>query len=244
MNVWDQDVAGDFQGLTNDPKIYGKPFNLNFTGGQNETFKLFKMKLVLDRTQAEAADFMETQVGSLKIKPVPLGDWATLSQAFADINGKIHIQNEQNLKGAFTVKVHGATFAQTGKAANEMSRVLGNVLKSVNQFYIQGIINGTPDAYSLSIKTDLDTILAKSVKKLFDEKIKTFEAGLKKSIAASTALPLSEANGSVAGLMDFKNILKTEEGTSKDLLSQATEKALLGNIPGGGSLLKKFKLPF
>ena len=244
MNVWDQDVEGDFRGLTNDPKVYGKPFNLNFTGSKNEAFKQFKLKLVLDRTQAEAADLLETQVASLKIKPVPLGDWATLSQGFADINGTINVQNEQNIKGNFTVKVHGATFTQTGEAANEMSRVLGTVLKSVDQFYIQGIINGTSDEYSLSIKTDLDETLAKSVKKLFDGKIKTFEADLKKSIVASTAGPLSEASGSVTGLMDFKNILKSDESTSKDLLSQATEKALLGSIPGADSLLKKFKLPF
>ena len=244
MNVWDQDVKGDFQGLTNDPKLYGKPFNLNFTGSQNEAFKKFNLKLVLDRTRTEAADLLETQVGSLKIKPVPLGDWATLSKGFADISGKINIQNEQNVKGNFKIKVHGAAFAQTSEAANEMSRVLGDVLKSVSQFYIQGAISGTPDKYSLNIKTDLDDILAKSVRKLFDGKIKTFEADLKKTIASSTALPLSEANGSLASLMDFKKILNTEEGTSKDLLSQATEKALMGKIPGAGSLLKKFKLPF
>ncbi len=244
MNVWDQDVAGAFQGLTDDPKVYGKPFNLNLAGSQNETFKLFKLKLVLDRTRAEAADFLETHVDSLKIKPVPLGKWATLAEGFADINGKIDIQNEKNIKGNFTVKVHGASFTQTGEAEDEMSRVLGNVMKSINQFYIKGEVNGTPDEYSLNIKTDLDQILAKSVKKLFDGKIKTFEADLKKSIAASTAQPLSEANGSVAGLMDFKKILQTEESTSKDLLSQATEKALLGKVPGADSVLKKFKLPF
>jgi uncharacterized protein (TIGR03545 family) len=244
LNVWDQGVKGDFQGLTNDPKVYGKPFNLNFTGSQNEAFKQFNLSLVLDRTRDKAADLLETQVDSLKIKPVPLGDWATLSKGFADINGKIDIQNELNIKGNFTVKVHGATFAQTGEATNEMSRVLGNVLKSVNQFYIQGVISGTPDDYSLSIKTDLDEILAKSIRKLFDGKIKTFEADLKKSIAASTAGPLSEAGGSVAGLTDFRNILKTEEATSKDLLSQATEKALLGKIPGADSLMEKLKLPF
>ncbi len=244
MNIWEQDVKGGFQGLTNDPKVYGKPFHLNFTGSQNEVFKNFKLKLILDRTRNEAADLLETQVDSLKINPVPLGDWATLSRGFADIDGKINIQNEQDVKGDFTVKVHGATFAQTGEAANEMSRVLGSVLKTVNQFYIQGVINGTPDEYTLSIKTDLDEILAKSVRKLFDEKIKTFETDLKKSIAASTAGPLSEATGSVASLMDFKKILKTEESTSKDLLSQATEKALLGNIPGAGSLMDKLKLPF
>ena len=244
MNVWDQDVEGDFQGLTNDPKVYGKPFHLNFTTSQNEAFKQFILNLILDRTRAKAKDFLEAHVTSLKIKPIPLGDWATLTQGIADINGVIDIQNEQKFIGNFTVKVHGATFAQTGEASNEMSRVLGKVLKSINQFYIQGIAEGTPDVYTLRIKTDLDGILAKSVRKLFDEKIKTFEADLKKSIVASTAGPLSEASGSVADLMNFRKILKTEEATSKDLLSQATEKALLGKVPGGDSLLKKFKLPF
>ena len=114
MNVWDQDVEGDFQGLTNDPKVYGKPFTLNFIGSQNEAFKQLKLKLVLDRTRSEAADLLETQVNSLKIKPIPLGNWATLAQGFADINGKIDIQNEQNVRGKFKIKVHGASFTQTG----------------------------------------------------------------------------------------------------------------------------------
>ena len=208
MNVWDQDVEGDFQGLTNDPRVYGKPFNLNFTGSQNEAFKQFKLKLVLDRTQAEAADLLETQVASLKIKPVPLGDWATLSQGFADINGAINIQNEQNIKGNFTVKVHGATFTQTGEAANEMSRVLGTVLKSVDQFYIQGVINGTSDEYSLSIKTDLDEILAKSVKKLFDGKIKTFEADLKKIYCRLDHRPLVRGEWFCLGPDGFQKYFK------------------------------------
>ena len=244
MNVWDQDVEGDFQGLTNDPMLYGKPFTLNFAGNKNEAFRQFKLKLALDRTQVKAADFLETHVDSLKIKPIPLGNWATLTQGLADISGKINIQNEQNVEGGFAIKVHGASFTQAGEGNNEMSRVLGTVLKSISQFYIQGAITGTRDKYTLNIKTDLDEILAKSVRKLFDEKITTFEADLKQSIAASTALPLSEANRSVASLMDFKKILNTQEGTSKDLLNQATKKALLGNIPGSDSLLKKFKLPF
>ena len=244
MNIWEQDVEGSFQGLTSNPKKYGKPFILNFKGNQNEAFKQFKMKLVLDRTQTEAADFLETRVDSLKIKPVPLGNWATLTQGFADIAGKIDIQNEQSLKGNFAVKVHGASFAQAEEPASEISRILWKVLKPIHRFHIKGVVKGTPDEYTLDIKTNLDKILEKSVRKIFDEKIKKFEADLKKSIAASTALPLSDAEGSLAGLMDSRKILKTEEATSKDLLSQATEKALLGKTPGGDSLLKKFKLPF
>lgn len=244
INVRDQNVEGDFQGLTDNPKVYGKPFVLNLAGGQNEDFKKFRLKLVLDRTREEAEDFMETHVDSLKIEPVSLGNWATLTKGFADINQRIDISNEDSLKGKFTVKVHGASFSPTGGDENEISRALGKTLKSIHNFLIQGVINGTPDGYTLNIKTNLDEILNKSVKKLFDGKIKEFEAELKKSITAATSESVSEVNNSMAGLVDFRKILNTDEGVSKDLLSQATEKALLGDIPGADSLLKKFKLPF
>ena len=48
----------------------------------------------------------------------------------------------------------------------------------------------------------------------------------------------------MAGLMDFRKLLKNNEDLSKNLLSQATGKTLLEKIPGGDSLLKQFKLPF
>ena len=204
INVWDQDVEGEFEGLTDDPKIYGKPFMLKLAGSQNEAFKKFKLKLVLDRTGAEAADYLETHVNSLKIKPVSFGNWATLSEGFADINGKIDIRNVQSLKGKFTVNVNGASFTQTGEADDELSRVLGKVLKSIRKFLIQGVITGTPDGYNLTLKSDLDEILNKSVKKLFDGKIKEFEAELKKSITAATSQSVSEVNSSLAGVVDFR----------------------------------------
>lgn len=244
INVWDQDVEGNFQGLTDDPRLYGKPFQLNLAGHQNDTFKQFKLKLVLDRTGAQAGDVLETRVDGFKIKPVPLGNWATLTKGQADISGRIEIQNEQNMKGDFKVEVHGATFSQAGKSDNEMARMLGQVLKSVNRFYLRGTLSGTPEQYTLSLSTDLDKILAQSVRKLFEDKVKTFERQLKQSIAASTSLPLSEVGGSVAGLMDFRKLLKNNEDLSKNLLSQATGKTLLKKIPGGDSLLKQFKLPF
>jgi len=242
MNVWEQDVAGNFQGLTSDPKKYGKPFVLKLTGDQNDAFKQFKMKLLLDRTRREAADSLETRVDSLKIKPIPLGKLATLSQGLADISGKIDIQNEQNLNGDFTVKVHGATFAQIKESSNEISRILGNVLKSINQFYIKVIVKGTPDKYTLDIKTDLDEILSKSISNIFDQKIKKFEADLQKLIASKTSAPLSEANGSMNELLDLKKNLNAQESSSKDLLGQASDQPSQGEDPIE-SVIKKL-LPF
>ena len=243
MNVWDQDVEGSFQGLTSDPKKYGKPFTLNLSGSQNEKFKQFNLKLMLDRTRKNAADFLETRIDSLKIKPLPLGKWATLAEGFADINGKIDVQSEQNLKGNFTVKVHGASFTQSKESSNEVSRILGRVLKSTSRFYIKAAIKGTPDAYTLDIKTDLDEILSKSIKKVFDEKIKKFENDLHQLIEAKTKGPLSEANNSVAKLLKLDKNAKAEEATSNDLLGQTGDKAMQEDIPDFDSLLKEL-FPF
>ena len=243
MNVWDQDVEGNFQGLTSDPKKHGKPFKLNLSGSQNEMFKQFNMKLMLDRTRKNAADFLETRIDSLKIKPLPLGKWATLAEGFADINGKIDVQNEQNLKGDFTVKVRGASFTQSQESSNEISRILGKILKSTNRFYIKAAIKGTPDAFTLDIKTDLDEILSKSIKKVFDQKIKKFENNLHKLIEAKTQGPLSEVNNSVAKLLKLDKNAKAEEATSNDLLGQTGDKAIQEDIPDFDSLLKEL-FPF
>ena len=91
INVWDQDVEGNFQGLTDDPRLYGKPFQLNLAGHQNDTFKQFKLKLVLDRTGAQTEDVLETRLDGFKIKPIPLGNWATLTKGQADISGRIRM---------------------------------------------------------------------------------------------------------------------------------------------------------
>jgi uncharacterized protein (TIGR03545 family) len=244
MNVQNQDIAGDFQGLTNDPKLYGKPFQLNIAGNQTDAFKKFQLNLVMDRTRAETGDTLDAQVDDFKINPVPFGNWATLTKGLADFKGHIEIRNEKNLTGDFRVNIHGASFANANETKDEMSRLLGKVLQSVNQFYVQVGLKGTLGQYTLDIQSDLDQILANSVRKLFDEKVKTFEEELKKSIAKSTNLPISDAGGLVSGLKDYRSILKDKESAYKDLLNQATKKALLGKAPGGDTLLKKFKLPF
>ena len=245
MNVWEQDVEGSFQGLTSDPRKYGKPFVLDLTGSQTEAFKSFNMKLKLDRTRTQAADFLETRVDSLKIKPVPLGEWAILTQGFANISGEFQVQNEQTLKGDVTVRVHEALFIQpdNDSSKKEVARILGEVLKPINSFYIKAQVQGASDDFKLTLKTDLDEILSKSIRNVFDQRIKKFEADLQKLINSKTAGLLSETNGSLAELLDLKKILKKQEVLSKDLLSQTVDKSLKKAIPDPGSVLKEL-LPF
>lgn len=244
MNLMDQDVEGSFTDLTDDPMVHGKPFVLDLSGTQNEQFKRLQLKLTLDRTRAETQDSLKSEVDDLRIQTVSLGKRFTLTQGRADIKGHLKVANEQNLNGSLDIQVRGAAFTQTAEAKDEVSRLLGKVLASVDRFYLRISFQGTPDHTTFSIQSDLDQILAKSVRTLFNEKAKEFEGELKRSIAASTKLPLSETDDWANGLTNYRPELNSQESAYQDLLSQATEKALLGKVPGADSLLKKFDLPF
>ncbi len=135
-------------------------------------------------------------------------------------------------------------FAPAGEAKDEVNRILAEVLASVHQFYLRVHFRGTPEATTLDIETDLDKVLAESARKLFEDKAREFEEKLRRSIADATKLPLSQTRDWTQGLIPHRKELNSQESAFQNLLSQATEKALLGKVPGTDSLLKKFKLPF
>ena len=103
---------------------------------------------------------------------------------------------------------------------------------------------GTLEKYDLGIKSDLDGILNKAVKKIFQDKIKGFEKDLKGSIVSATQGPLAGAEVPVSGFTDIQKGLNGKQSSYKNLMSQITKKALLPKIPGGKKLLKGLKLPF
>ncbi|NIS84672.1 MAG: hypothetical protein GWN88_05950 [Nitrospinaceae bacterium] len=243
IRAFDQDLEGRFEDLSDQPKIHGKPFVLNLSGKDNAKFKQFSLKVVMDRTGPQAQDLLETRMDAFKFDAMEIGRLATLDKGLANITGRLKIGDEKNLKGHVTIQVQDASFAGRNGKDDEITRLIQKVLRSVNHFYLKVGLSGTADHYSLKIDSDLDAILTKAVRNIFDEKVKSFEADLKKSIGASTGLPLSETQDLVAGLKDYRKILKGSESDYNNLLRQATEKALLKKVPGGG-LLDKFKLPF
>ena len=52
MDLFNTQVAGDMQDLSDNQRAYGKPAVIKFDSGQNDTFDKFDLQLKLDRTQS------------------------------------------------------------------------------------------------------------------------------------------------------------------------------------------------
>lgn len=250
FNIFNQEISGELRDFSDNQKIHGKPAVLKLDASKNENFDRFTLDLTLDRTGNTAHDTLTAAIQSFKLKDLDLGNSIGIDRAEVFLKGDIDILGENDLSGNFRLDVNKVSFRYPVKPGDEFSRIAGQVLASVKDFYIAIQITGTLNNYSLRIESDLDQLLNRALRKFFDAKIKEFEIKLKKSIAQATAGPLAETSGSLSGLLDLSKGLNAEGASYKDLLGKATKSSLLGGTKKSAPLnklkdqLKGFKLPF
>lgn len=250
INVLNQEVSGDLWDFSDNQKLHGKPAVLKLNASKNENFDRFILDLTLDRTGSAAHDTLEVALQSFQLNDLDLGGSVAITRGEASVKGNIQILGENDLSGKFRLDIKNVSFNYPVKPGDEFSKIAGQVLAAVENLYITVQIAGTLDDYSIQIESDLDQLLNRALRKVFDAKIKEFESRLKKSIAKATAGPLSETSGSLAGLLNLGKGLNANEASFKDLLGKATKSSLLGGTTKSAPLnklkdqLKGFQLPF
>ena len=250
INVLNQEVSGDLWDFSDNQKLHGKPAVLKLDASKNENFDRFILDLTLDRTGSAAQDTLEVALQSFQLNDLDLGGSVAITRGEASVKGNIQILGENDLSGKFRLDIKNVSFNYPVKPGDEFSKIAGQVLAAVENLYIAVQITGTLDDYSIQIESDLDQLLNRALRKVFDAKIKEFESRLKKSIAKATAGPLSETIGSLSGLLNLGKGLNANEASYKDLLGKATKSSLLGGTTKSAPLnklkdqLKGFKLPF
>lgn len=250
INVLNQEVSGDLWDFSDNQKLHGKPAVLKLDASKNENFDRFILDLTLDRTGSAAQDTLEVALQSFQLNDLDLGGSVAITRGEASVKGNIQILGENDLSGKFRLDIKNVSFNYPVKPGDEFSIIAGQVLAAVENLYITVQIAGTLDDYSIQIESDLDQLLNRALRKVFDAKIKEFESRLKKSIAKATAGPLSETSSSLAGLLNLGKGLNANEASYKDLLGKATKSSLLGGTTKSAPLnklkdqLKGFQLPF
>ncbi len=250
INVLNQEVSGDLWDFSDNQKLHGKPAVLKLDASKNENFDHFILDLTLDRTGSAAQDTLEVALKSFQLNDLDLGGSVAITRGEASVKGNIQILGENDLSGKFRLDIKNVSFNYPVKPGDEFSKIAGQVLAAVENLYITVQIAGTLDDYSIQIESDLDQLLNRALRKVFDAKIKEFESRLKKSIAKATAGPLSETSSSLAGLLNLGKGLNANEASYKDLLGKATKSSLLGGTTKSAPLnklkdqLKGFQLPF
>jgi len=250
ISILNQEVSGDLWDFSDNQKLHGKPAVLKLDASKNENFDRFILDLTLDRTGSAAQDTLEVALQSFQLNDLDLGGSVAITRGEASVKGNVEILGENDLSGKFRLDIKNVSFNYPVKPGDEFSKIAGQVLAAVENLYIAVQITGTLDDYSIQIESDLDQLLNRALRKVFDAKIKEFESRLKKSIAKATAGPLSETIGSLSGLLNLGKRLNANEASYKDLLGKATKNSLLGGTTKSAPLnkledqLKGFKLPF
>lgn len=250
INVLNQEVSGDLWNFSDNQKLHGKPAVLKLDASKNENFDRFILDMTLDRTASVAQDTLEVALKSFKLKDLDLGGAVAIGRGDASVKGNVKILGENDLSGKFRLDIKNVSFNYAVKPGDEFSKIAGQVLAAVENLYIAVQITGTLDDYSIQIESDLDQLLNRALRKVFDAKMKEFESRLKKSIAKATAGPLADTNTSLSGLLNLGKGLNANEVSYKDLLGKATKSSLLGGTTKSAPLnklkdqLKGFKLPF
>ena len=244
MTLFGQPVSGEVKNFSDNQKLHALPLEMVFNAKKNIMFDKFDMNIKIDRTKLEPQDNITTTIQSLRLTGMATGQAIKFKEGKVDIQGDLEILNEKDLRGKVDAKAGNVAIELAQAGDDPISKTLASTLSSVDKFFIQFRLFGTLEKYDLGIKSDLDGILNKAVKKVFQDKIKGFEKDLKGSIVSATQGPLAGAGVPVSGFTNIQKGLNGKQSSYKNLMSQITKKALLPKIPGGEKLLKGLKLPF
>ena len=254
MNLFDTNIAGNLQDLSDNQKVYGKPAVLKFLSKEDDRFDQFSLQMQLDRTKAEAQDSINGEVRALRLEKMEVGDGMMIEKGLANLSGVFRIVGENQVAGTLQANLSQLALSISEKEGDEIFNSVAKALGDVREFMVEVSVNGTMEDYELDIHSNLNNIISGAVKNLVADKAKEFESSLKASIGEATLGPLGDFQGLLGGVSGNGKLLESGESSLKDLMKQAVggsslipgDKKLPIPIPSGDNLPipDSFKLPF
>lgn len=233
--------SGTIEGLTTQPKVYGRPATATVKGAKGA--RRLDFKASLDATGAEIRTDSKLLYTGMPVKELKLGSPSSfmveITGATGAFEGALKTAGEQ-LDGKASVRLTGASFkpqADSIKAAPLRSAVEAS-FSGLSSALIETGVSGTLKDPKLAINTDLANALSKAftgamgaeVKKAQDEAQKKIDEALKPYRSKLDGLAASKQ----AELGGKLNDLQGKLGASGD--------GLLKNLAPGKLKLPKFKL--
>jgi len=196
--LFDTEVKGEVQDLSDNQNVYGKPAKMNFHSGKNEVFDSFTLDVMMDKTGPQSQDTLALDIQGLSLKNTGP---AELKGGSATVTGQLTITDENNLHGSFKAELVDVSLSIPKQEGNELANTINQSLSTIDRISISLAISGTIENYQLYIKSNLAEIVSKAIKKAFAEKIKNFESSLMSAIQSKAGYSLSGANSSLSGLL-------------------------------------------
>ena len=237
-------LSGNFEGLTTQPALYGRPALFNLKGSlAGDTVREIILSGTLDHRGTPVKDAVNLIIKELRLKPgsSTISDKSPLqlNSADLDVNSNLRADGE-NLKGRVVLTVLDSKITVGTEAST-----LTDLFKNIGAFDVVVSISGTLDQPLMSLSSSLTNTLESRFQSIVQKEMKGLQGNLKKAIASSLDKDLKESSsdtdaleksvlGSLAGRLNIAGMaLKKEPGT-----------AAPGDKEKPADFLKKKLLPF
>ncbi len=223
-------LTGKAENLTLDQHILGRPATFAFLGREMERIDALDLIgtadfIVPDNPKNNA----RLNIQGLGLNNLPLvreGSLPlTLKQATGDL--RLNLETVGRVLDAGLKADFGAVefLSDTGGGQTAIAEAIQSAMAGVDRFNLSADIAGTLDAYTVTIRSDLDKLLKSAVGSLVKKEADRFQAALNQQITQRLEGPLTQVKDSMAGLGGIE--------------SELAERLNLGD-----DLLKDLKLPF
>jgi len=181
-------VSGDADGITSDPKVYGKPLTFDLSAalpGSNA----YAINGSLDHTGDVAEDRFRIQANGIHIGTINLVDKRYLPKQILADKGNItanfdFVGNQLDFKLSIIASPVAFKFADEQQGSNAIEKVIHNVFDSIEDLNVAASFIGLIGDFKLDISSNVDDILAKRLSDVMGESVKAARAELEQKFNA------------------------------------------------------------
>lgn len=232
------DLQGVLDGVTSNPKLYGKPATLTLAGsGASGTAA--KLSARLDQQNEPVGVTLGIDASGLSLAGTALGDGdvgGTLTKGFASVQGKISSTGDA-WNGLIMVSASQIAIEPKVALGGTAGALVADALRSLTGFQVRIAISGREDDLKLAFSSNIGEAVAAAMRKAVSGQIEAQKKVLEAKLAALYGDKAKDARASVDGLAGkLLGPLDAQKAALNKQLQDAAGKAL-----GGQRLDKLFR---
>jgi uncharacterized protein (TIGR03545 family) len=224
----DMELAGLLNGVTSNPKLYGKPATLDLAGDAKGGAKL-RLSTRLDQQNDPVGVGVRFEGSGFSLAGMTLGDGeigGVLKEGSAKVRGEIHSAGD-DWKGEVTAEATGVSLTPNVALTGPLGAMVVDALGSLKGFKVRVGISGKEDDLKLAFSSDIGEVVAAAVKKAVSGQIDAQRKALEGKLNALYGDKAKDVQSKVGGLAgNILGPLDAQRGSLDRQLKEAASKAL------------------
>jgi len=225
------DFSGTVNDVASDPVLHGRPARAALVGGREQAERL-SLTATLDHTKGTMNDTGRFDVSGLPLAGKALGGSGYLNRTVARGTGVVNTRfaiTDTSWELAFYAAATELALTPADAEGDQAGQIINQVLDGIDTVTVKGSLAEGPDGLAISLKSNLDELIARRIKALFGEKINEARARVRAEVDRLVDAKKQEL---LARFAEQRQMIETRLKEQEGLLREKTE-ALTGKVSAG-----------